>query len=501
MAAHRYWRALSLEAYGFSGLDISEFQLMAGATRVDASATLTSNIAPATGSLANLKDDAVSTGATWSAAALKSLVLSWDFGSGGDQDVGDIRLGSSTDATKFLLAARLQYSDDAATWVDAFTSAGMVWPGIKTKTTSLADTTGPNTVSLLHLNGANASTTITDVLGKTWTVQGNAQISTASPIFVGQSLLLDGTGDWIQTTSGLSDFAFGTGDFLVECRFRTTATKPQVLIDFFSNSGTGRNWQLWLNAGRVPDWYGGGSTSGSLLTSNAGAASLSDVHHLLVRRLSGVTTMFYDGVPVGSFADANDYSNVGAGQVAVGAQVGIRSAVLDFQGSIDEVRIVKGSGGVQRYPFNPALMGEYDLATKYAVTRAVYTRPVLPVPIPTAAGNIPVFGVHRAIPARYRARPNYLVGGFGQYIGRLVGTTKDKGSPNVPVSERVRLYRQQDGMLMRELWSTAGTGAYVFEHIDELETYTVISYDHDGTFRAVVADGLNLANGGVELMP
>lgn len=101
-----------------------------------------------------------------------------------------------------------------------------------------------------------------------------------------------------------------------------------------------------------------------------------------------------------------------------------------------------------------------------------------------------------------RLRGDFQLGALGLQVGRVQGTTKDKATPsNIPVSERVRLYREKDGLLLREVWSTPGTGAYSFDYIDELETYTVLSYDHDKAFRAVVADGLNLANGGVELMP
>ncbi len=99
-----------------------------------------------------------------------------------------------------------------------------------------------------------------------------------------------------------------------------------------------------------------------------------------------------------------------------------------------------------------------------------------------------------------QTRGDYLTGVLGRGIGRVKGTTKDKGTPNVPVSERVRLYREQDGLLIREMWSAPGTGAYSFDYVDEYQTYTVISYDHDKNFRAVVADGLTLANGGVELI-
>jgi hypothetical protein len=502
MAAHRYWRALSLEAYGFSGLELSEFQLMAGATRVDAGATLTANVAPVSGSLANLKDDSVSTSASWNAADVRTLVLVWDFGAGGDQDVSDIRLGSVADPAKFLLVARLQYSDDGRTWADAFTYAGMLWPGVRTKTASVVDTTGPNTVSLLHFNGANGSTAIADVMGKTWTAQGNAQISTASPIFVGQSLLLDGTGDWVQTTSGLSDFALGAGDFLVEVRFRITSkTAAQCLLDFYTNTGSGNNWQLWLNASRTPEWYRGGAVgTGAVLTSNAGAATLNDVHHLVVFRRSGVLFMFYDGVPAGSVADATDYSSVIAGSFSIGAQVGLRNAAYDFQGNIDEVRVVKGAGGVLRFPFVPALMGEYDTAPKYAIARSVFTRPVLSTPSPTGAGNIPAYGVHRAIPSRFRGRSDYLTGVLGQGIGRVRGFTLDYVNPlNKPYPCRVVLVREVGNLAVREQWSKAD-GSYDFQFVDELQSYTVIAYYEAHAKRAVVTDGLTRANGKVELM-
>jgi hypothetical protein len=49
--------------------------------------------------------------------------------------------------------------------------------------------------------------------------------------------------------------------------------------------------------------------------------------------------------------------------------------------------------------------------------------------------------------------------------------------------------------------SDAATGAYSFDGVDADRTYAVFSYDYTGTYRAVVADNLSLANGGVELMP
>ena len=74
--------------------------------------------------------------------------------------------------------------------------------------------------------------------------------------------------------------------------------------------------------------------------------------------------------------------------------------------------------------------------------------------------------------------------------GRIAGTVKEDGSPDVPVKRRVRLHRERDGLLVREVWSDPVTGAYSFDYIDATKRYTVIAYDHTGAFEAVVAAGV-----------
>ena len=75
--------------------------------------------------------------------------------------------------------------------------------------------------------------------------------------------------------------------------------------------------------------------------------------------------------------------------------------------------------------------------------------------------------------------------------GVITGTVKEKHTPtNTPVYRRVRLIRDRDGLFIRETWSDPVTGAYSFPDIDAAETYTALSYDHTGNFRAVAADKL-----------
>lgn len=96
--------------------------------------------------------------------------------------------------------------------------------------------------------------------------------------------------------------------------------------------------------------------------------------------------------------------------------------------------------------------------------------------------------IARPLRVRTAGQLDYVLGGNG--LGRVRGRTveqEDKNSPKVPVSRRVRMYRERDGLLIRETWSNA-QGEYDFQRIDSTTAYTVLSYDHEGDFRAVVAD-------------
>lgn len=75
--------------------------------------------------------------------------------------------------------------------------------------------------------------------------------------------------------------------------------------------------------------------------------------------------------------------------------------------------------------------------------------------------------------------------------GRIIGTVKEKHTPaNAPLKRRVVLLSMPGSRAVRETWSDPVTGAYAFNDIAADRTYTVISYDHTGIYRGVVADNL-----------
>ncbi len=77
----------------------------------------------------------------------------------------------------------------------------------------------------------------------------------------------------------------------------------------------------------------------------------------------------------------------------------------------------------------------------------------------------------------------YLIGRAGRH--RVAGTTRNTGTPPTPVRRRVRLHRQSDGLLVKETWSAAATGEYVFDFV-AAGTYYVTAFDHTGLYGGVI---------------
>ena len=111
-------------------------------------------------------------------------------------------------------------------------------------------------------------------------------------------------------------------------------------------------------------------------------------------------------------------------------------------------------------------------------TSTILARPV------SIAGYVapgPVRGVASAAPVTIDLK------NAGSY--RITGTTKNTGTPPVPVGRLVRLHDQRSGEIVRQVWSDTATGAYSFDCIRPGVFY-VVSFDHTNTFAAVIADNL-----------
>lgn len=196
-------------------------------------------------------------------------------------------------------------------------------------------------VSLLHFDGADASTTITDVKGKVWTASGNAQLDTAQSKFGGASGLFDGTGDYF-STPGSVDFDFGAGDFTIEAWVRTAAAVAATRI-IFNVAGASGNRSYVFGVTATNKLYFGYSINGVNfvdLTSADNAIPVSAFAHIAVTRSGTGITGWVDGYSVFSATLVGSIFSTGTAQPA---QVGGRSSDTQwFDGHLDDLRITKG---------------------------------------------------------------------------------------------------------------------------------------------------------------
>lgn len=120
---------------------------------------------------------------------------------------------------------------------------------------------------------------------------------------------------------------------------------------------------------------------------------------------------------------------------------------------------------------------------------ALVNVPSLALPTPARVLSAAYTGPYgHAVTAPQTARAgDYKTGLLGKGVGTVSGTTEIKGTPNLPLRARVRLIRERDGLVYRETWSDAATGAYRFDNVDELEVYTVLTYHPTGDYSPVAA--------------
>jgi hypothetical protein len=214
---------------------------------------------------------------------------------------------------------------------------------------------------LMHCNGNNGSTTFIDnsPTPKTVTANGNAQISTTQSKFGGASAYFDGTGDYLSTNTS-SDFAFGTGDFTVECWIYSSDVSGSTQRGFLQTSDTSGGLKTSYTTGIViaqGSIVGGAALTGALIANVAGTAVSSSVavittntwYHIALVRLSGTSTLYVNGTSVGSATTAGNCSGT---YLAIG---GYYNTSFLYQGYLDELRITKG---VARYTSNFTVQSE-----------------------------------------------------------------------------------------------------------------------------------------------
>ena len=238
-------------------------------------------------------------------------------------------------------------------WTPGYDDGSTYTPGklVLKKDGVAATDTNINEVSLLlHGDGANGSTTITDssLTPKTVTAVGNAQISTAQSKFGGASIAFDGTGDYL-TASSNAGFAFGTGDFTIEAWVRpTTLSSASDFAFVFDTRATAGSGNLGASVGftQTTGVWMFFEQSANILTNTSSSAVANQWQHIALSRAGTSWRFFVDGTQVGTWTNG---SGLGTSQpLLIGTARDNPGNTRNLPGYIDDLRITKG----ERYTAN-----------------------------------------------------------------------------------------------------------------------------------------------------
>jgi hypothetical protein len=206
----------------------------------------------------------------------------------------------------------------------------------------------PYTVSLLHTNGADGSTTITDeVAGKTWTAYNGAQIDTAIKKLGSGSCLFDGVNDYISTDPS-EDFNFGSENFTIEWfEYRVSSADSKWTMSL-QNADWDANhlyWAIGIKSGGdlcVSFASNGNLTYDIANYKSLGTVSLNAWTHHAITRDGSTFRCFKDGVLTDTWTSTIAF---GAGSSSATLQIGrfkVGATEVYTQMQADEVRISKG---------------------------------------------------------------------------------------------------------------------------------------------------------------
>ena len=299
------------------------------------------------------------------------------------------------------------------------------------------------------------------------TPHGGAEISTAQSKWGGSSI-----GSGYLTAS--PPVSLTTADFTIELwAYALSYGGYQSLVSTRPNANSDpAQWVFGFDpAGSLYLW-----AAGFIAQTASAAVPINTWTHLAAVRLAGSTTLYIDGAVAATGTDSHNY---------VSAYLSIRAngnGDEPFGGYVDDVRI---TAGVARYTG--------------AFTPPAAEFPWLAPPVLGFHGFTSLLGKLACAPAEAmdaagarafsREAPNGHMNVNLQMAigtGRISGTVKI--SPASPAHRKVRCFHERSGMLIAETWSDATTGAYAFDYLAMDQRFTLVSFDHTETYRAVIAD-------------
>lgn len=439
--AARFWR-LSGFMLGGNDLELAEIALLNGTTRLDGAAAITASHAPIAGTLAALKDNNVGTSCRFSAQAVASagFFLHWDMGS--DVEVDGLRLAAGASGLRWPKSLSVAYWSDAQGWVYVTEGTGLVFPGANAWATDADAGVIPST-----WNPADKGTGVT-------LSEGDLYASSSYFYYAVRSLHGVSSRKCYWEASDMSGYAMPG-----------IATAAAPVEDLATAAYPGGNAYGWGYYGAGVIYHGGVE----VLTGLPISGTFSVISFVLDMD-AGTLRLWFDGVDAGVVASGlvgPIYAFFGSGASATstcrmnfGATPFVYAPPSGFQAGFGPTRLLFPTQGVQQV--RPS-----RIAAGLAVSAPV-----------------PAFSIKGALRAQMARDVEF----GGQ--ARIWGTTKIKGTPNVPTKARVVLQHQRSKLPVRETWSDPVTGAYEFRGMDANQQFLTLVEDAAGNFRPVVASKL-----------
>lgn len=200
-----------------------------------------------------------------------------------------------------------------------------------------------NVKSLLHFQGADASTTFTDETGRTWTARGSTALSTAQAKFGTSSLFVGlhavgNTGNAGITAANAEDFQLDNGDFTIE--FQIYFLEFVTYQTAFSHGGT-TGGGIAMQTGNGDGKFIVYSGTTPIMTESS-APTLNAWHQYKVKRSGDYIQIIRDGVVTAEYTGSSSVVFNNTDVWIWGAIISGSNAVYPIAGYMAECRVIKG---------------------------------------------------------------------------------------------------------------------------------------------------------------
>lgn len=331
--------------------------------------------------------------------------------------------------------------------------------------------------SLLAFQGSNGSTTITDTCAApgTFTAVGNAQISTAQSFWGSSSLILDGTGDYVTSTTTPNMMAL-TGDdcgFVFDVKVYITALPAAegCIAGFWNTTGSSRFLKINVSpAGKVVVHY---STTGGDDNSLTSVATLSTAtwYSIAASRVGDYLLLFINGALDSVVA----WATVAYSYTTTSLSVGATQNGADVMSAchIGGVIWQPGNHRILAYTPSTTIPSSSNAATDGDTFTDTYGQGITGF---TVVNSGDVVDVVAGAAVYVYAIPK---GGAAEVpTGTISGTVTNLG---LPVARTVRSYRRDSGVFIDETTSSSVDGTYTVGVIVGVEHVLVCLDDVAGT--------------------